>query len=301
MILTLLLLLTGGCQLAVADGINAQSQDMLCGVFVTLKPIEPAPAETVIDLPVNWNGNIEDVLFNEEDSRIYATRHEVANGGVDYTFDGINGFRLFSITEMNPNGNDNYQATFSDSQWEDVSSSYTATDNGSDIRLTGTLCFDVHFSCRVYTNPVYQTADGRVYCTYGNSHFYDLPDKQPGEWGSTTICETTTQTVNGEASSHNLEAAVNLAGINTNKRIVLKQMNIEDNVIQQTDFTQGDIPGSLRVLPDTEYMILEEHSIDFENKAAVSRTMIKTDEEILGARFTGENGIVQSYPIMLTH
>ncbi len=297
----ILILLLGGCQLAKVDEATEQNPDVLCGVFVTLEPIEPVPTETVIELPADWNGNINDVLFNEEDSRIYATRLEREDGSADYTFDGIDGIRLFSITEKNPNGSETYQSTIGDRQWLDVSSSYNGTDNGSDIKLTGTLCFDVHYPCRIYTNPVYQAADGRVYCTYGNGHFYDMPGQQPGEWGSTAIASTTTETVDGKTTSRSLEAVVKLSGANTNKQIVLKQMDGEDKVINQTVITTDDIPESVRVLPDTAYMILEEHGIDTDNKNVIARTMVKADDTTFNARFTEEYGIIESYPITLVH
>ena len=300
-LLMAIMTLLGGCQLAKEDEAEAQNRDVLCGVFVTLEPIEPAPTETVIDLPVDWNGNINDVLFNEEDSRIYATRLEREDGSADYTFEGIEGIRLFSITEKNPNGSETYQSTIGDRQWLDVSSSYNGTDNGSDIKLTGTLCFDVHYPCRIYTNPVYQAADGRVYCTYGNGHYYDMPGQQPGEWGSTAIASTTTETVNGEAASRRLEAVVKLSGANTNKQIVLKQIDGEDMVINQTVITPDDIPESVRVLPDTAYMILEEHGIDTDNKNVIGRSLIKADAEFFSAPFTEENGIIESYPVTLAH
>lgn len=296
-----ILTLLSGCQLAVADDDAQSGKDTLCGVFVTLKPIEPVPTDTVIELPPNWNGDLSDVLFNEEDSRIYATRHEEENGSVDYTFDGIVGFRMFSITEKNAQGSEKFQATIGDRQWMDVASFYNSTDNGSDIKLTGTLCFDVHFPCHIYTNPVYQTADGRVYCTYGDAHFIEDSDKQAGEWGSTSISTTKTETINNKETSQKLEAIVKLVGSNTNKEIILKQMNSEDEVIEQTVITKNDIPESVRLLPDTAYMILEEHSVDVKDKAAVSRTLLKTDAEFFGASFTGENGIIESYPVTLMH
>lgn len=297
----LIVTLLGGCQLAKEDEAAAQKPDVLCGVFVTLEPIEPVSQDTVIELPADWNGNINDVLFNEENSRIYATRHEREDGSADYTFDGVEGFRLFSITEMNPKGNETYKETIGDRQWLDVSSSYNETDNGSDVKLTGTLCFDVHYPCRVYTNPVYQTSDGRVYCTYGDGHFFDMPGQQPGEWGSTSISSTTTETVDGKAISRSLEATVKMTGANTNKQIVLKQMDSDDKVIEETVITPDDIPETLRVLPYTAYMILEEHGVDTDNKNVIVRTMVKADDTIFSVRFTEENGIIESYPVTLVH
>ncbi len=300
-ILMLIVPLLSGCRLAVENDETTHKADVLCGVFVTLEPIEPVPTDTVIELPADWNGDLNDVLFNEEASRIYATRHEDANGFVDYTFDGIDGYRMFSTTEKNAAGEVTVNASSNDSQWQDRSSDYSITDNGEEIKLAGTLCFDVHSSCRVYTNPVYQTADGRVYITYGDGHFYDVPDKQPGEWGSTTISATVTQTENGKETSRSIEALVKLAGANTNKQIVLKQMDSENKVIEQTVVTQGDIPESVRIMSNAAYMILEEHSIDFEDKATVSRTLLTADAETFDARFTGENGIVEAHPVALVH
>ena len=289
MILTLL----SGCQLAVDD--KKAGEDTLCGVFVTLDYLETDLSEETIELPLGWNGDPNSIVFPE--TRIYATRHEDEYGSADYTFDGIEGYRLFSITEMNPFGKESYKATIANGL-QDVHSSYSTTDAGEEIGLTGTILFDIHFPCHVYANPVYQTPDGQVYMTQGQGLWFDELQSE-GAAGSTKLSATSTKIVDSKKTSDTINVELKIEGLNTNEKIVLKQMDSSDQIIAQTEITQDNIPDSIILNRQTAYMIMEEHCIDYESKTVVKRTLLNTDEEYFNVRFTGNNGIVEAFSVTL--
>ena len=290
MILTLL----GGCRLAVDDDEMNPGTDRLCGVFVTLDYLDISFEDQELEIPPNWNGDPSSIVFPE--ARIYATRTEEEDGSVDYTFDGIDGFRLFSVKIDSPDGLGSYSSSFGDDALQD--GHFSLSDE--EINLSGTIYFDGHYPCHIYTNPVYQTPDGAVYMMQGQGLFFDESQTE-GSVGSTSLSATTTENNNGEETSYTIKVEIKVEAVNTNKKVLLKQLDSSDQIIMQTEITQDDIPESIKIEKNTAYMIMEEHCIDHENKASVKRTLLKPDEEFLDARFTGDNGIIETYPVTLEH
>jgi len=293
--LMILLTMLGGCQLAVDNDEMNPGKDRLCGVFVTLDYLDMSFADKPIEIPPSWNGDPNSIVFPER--RIDATRTEEKNGHVEYTFDGIEGFRLFEVKVDNSEENGSYWTSMSDSGIEDVHVKIS----DESVHLSGTISYDVHTSSfSIYANPVYQTPDGQVYMANGSGMSFE-GEQIEGTSGSTTLSETTTENTNGEETSHTTEVEIKVEAVNTNKKVVLKQMNSSDQIVAQTDITQDDIPESIQIDKNTAYMIMEEHCVDYEGKTSVKRTMLSTDETILGARFTGDNGIIETTPVTLEH
>ncbi len=290
LLLIWILLPFGGCQLAVADDSDSRSQDKLCGVFITLDYVDTTLSST--ELPADWNGDPSRISFAEQP--IYAEKHEDPNGTADYTFNGISGFRFFTVT-TGEGGSDCLRSVIDDEIQE---GNLSVSDDTID--LSGTIYFDVHASCCVYANPVYQTPDGRIYMESGEGmSFGTLQTADSG--GSTALSETKTETVDGKLKSRTINIKINVQAMNTNKHIVLKQMDASDRVVAKTDITQGGIPESIRICADTAYLILEENSVDFEGNAAVKRTLLNPGEDTVNVHFTGDRGIVQAYAISLEH
>ncbi|MEM5769845.1 MAG: hypothetical protein AAGU32_16385, partial [Bacillota bacterium] len=230
--------------------------------------------------------------FSYPETRLYATRTEDENGHVNYTFEGVEGFPFFVVRIEDLDGYGMYSTGISDNSIQ--YGSIEVSDAG--LTLSGTICFDVHTECMVFVNPVYQTPDGEVYATPGEGMGFG--SVWEGSMGSTTYSDTSTETINGETVTRTNEVTVFITGSNTVQQAVLKQMDENDQVISRDVITQDSIPESIRVSPDTAYMILEEHCIDAEGNAAVKRTLMDMDEAYFNVQFTGEHGIV--IPSMVT-
>lgn len=289
----MVLMLLAGCQLAVPDDeIAGGEKDTLCGVFITLEYLDAGAGET-IELPPNWNGDMNDIVFPE--TRIYATRHEDENGYINYTFDGVEGFRFFMIQQAGADGS-NYSSSVVEGPFVDTKINVGT----NDTRLSGTIYYDAHLPrFSLYPNPVYQTSDGEVYMVPGTGT--GVESMGEGNSMTMTISETATETVDGVETSSTMEVEIKAESLNTNQKVVLKQMDENDQAISQAEITQDNIPESLSVLPDTAYMVLEEHTVDYEGKAVTKRTLVKPDEAFFNVRFTGDNGIIESHMVTLNN
>lgn len=293
----MIIALFGGCQLAV-EGEESQGEDMLCGIFITLDHLDMDMSEESIELPQNWNGDPNNIVFPE--TRIYAKRHELENGFVEYTFDNIEGNSFYMVKVYGLEEYETYNKTEIGSQIANGSTHVNVSigDTSDNRSLTGTIYFDVNYPCTIYTNPVYQTPEGEVYMIQGSCTSYGKLQFE-GSSGSIKLSDTKTKTVDGEETSQTVEVELNIEGVNTNKQVVLKQMDSDDQTIAEEVIVKDIIPETIDVLPDTQYMIMEEHCIDFEGKTVIKRTLLDMEEETVYVRFTGNNGIVETFPVSL--
>jgi len=285
MVLTLL----AGCQLAKPDAEQDAGRDTLCGVFITLEYLDIGEPE------ITLNGKGEPQISYSE-MRIYATHPEDENGvSPYYTFKGIEGYCFFSIREKEADGSF-YHRSFADNVIQDR---LTKIGDNSTM-ISGTIYFDAHCSDFViFPNPVYQTQDGGVYVVPGEGTAIGNPTE--GDNISLTLSETASQTADGETITKTMEVSITAQCLNTNQEVILKQIDENDQVVDETVITQDTIPDNVRVLPDTAYMILEEHCIDGEGNAVVKRTLVDTSAAYFYVQFTGEHGIVEPSLVSLEH
>lgn len=291
-IFALMLLPFGGCQLADPNDGSATGRDMLCGMFITTEPLDFGFDGEKIDIAPSWDGNFETVA-DPQDSRIYATRHDITTNGHenwDFTFDGLEGIRFLEPSVMY--NDEEYRPSIFDNEIDGL---YTSI--GKVLSITGTMYTDVNYPVSIYTNPVFQTPEGEVYVTHGDGMLID----SVGSMASTKLTGATSETVNGVTSQKSMEVELKIEAINTIEKIILKQMTDNNEMISQIDITKEHIPESVSIMPDTAYIIMEQHSVDGSDKAVVDRSILKTDDNFFTARFTGDKGLIQLYRVLLTH
>lgn len=284
----MIITLFSGCQLAV-EGEGYEGEDMLCGMFITLDYVKTEIPEESIELPQNWNGDPSNIVFPK--TRIYAKRDDNDKRFTDFRFD-VEGIHFFTVQVEDTNGS--YTTNISDPQIQEGCINVV----NSDRYLTGTIYFDVNYPCRIYTNPVYQTPDGDVYMIPGSCMDYGNLLTE-GSGGSTKLSATNTTTIDGEKTSRTVEVEIKIEGVNSNKKVVLKQMDSDDQTIAEEAIIKDNIPDSIAVLRDTQYMIMEEHCNNNEGEKIIKRTLLDMEEETLDVRFTGDRGIVETSYVSL--
>ena len=144
---------------------------------------------------------------------------------------------------------------------------------------------------------MYQTPDGKIYVTQGNAYYCDSVASAM----SASVSGKTTETTNGNITVKSVSATITIVPINTNQKIVLKQMDGSCHLLEKTDITQDSIPKSVKVLPDTDYMLLEEHGLDADNKLVIKRTLLTKETSEFKACFTDDDGNVSISRVALEH
>ena len=286
----ILILALSGCQLALPEKTN--TEDKLCGLFITFEAL-PTPAD---EAGKTFNSMAELEEYLQTPSRIYATPHEGRDGSQtpDYIFEGVKGIRFFEMYVKDEKSN--YFTSQADAGIEDI---HVGVADGS-IELTGTLLVDIRQNssiCSIFANPVYSTPDGQVYVEQGSAVSYDRTDA--GDWGSTSISRTNTQTINAEKTSETYKIELKIKGVYTLKKAVFKQMNASDELLAQTQITKENAPENILLETETAYSILEEYRLDAYGNTVIDRSLIKNDADEFTCSFTGADGFVDARVVKL--
>ncbi len=285
----ILIITLSGCQLALPE--KSTQQDQLCGIFITFEPL-PSPLDEM-------NGEMSLREFQElmqSKAKIYAVKKTSGSPSAmpDYFFEGIEGLRFMELYISDEQG-----GCYTSQVDPGVDGVHISVGNDA-VELTGKLMLDIRFNRTIYANPVYLTQDGQVYMVQGDGVSYG-GRTDAGDWGSTTIEETRTQTENGEKTSRAFRLELKIVGINPLQEAVLKRMDANDSLIAQTLITQDTVPESILLEKDTAYMVVEEHRLDWEGNPVTERSLLNVNEDELICRFSAGNGIVTGSGIKLNH
>ena len=78
---------------------------------------------------------------------------------------------------------------------------------------------------------------------------------------------------------------------NAPKEILFKQMNDQDRIIAVTAVTAKTIPKEIVKKPDTAYIIVENHGVNYKNKSETTREILNSDTDYYICKFFNKEGI----------
>ena len=121
-------------------------------------------------------------------------------------------------------------------------------DNGvstTDIDLSGEvyICGDEHVIINFY--PIYQTADGRIYLTNGNSMGMSGAD---GGSMTHTLTSDKTETIGGKSERVKVKVAITVAARATPTKFTVAHMDENDNLLKLEEFAPDALPESITCL-----------------------------------------------------
>lgn len=285
-LLALLLLLTG-CQLARPDVGAVQSGDRLIGVLVTKEYLDLFDVEAYFqdhtsELLKGGDHVVEDTQPYE--GRIYATMTMEAlpdgDGGTmehpKYAFEGVDGsfYFVFSVSEEDGPG---YTATQSGEEISDGQTSLFYSDQEEAMELEATIYYAPQVGEEVtgfYFNPVYQTADGRVYVMSGSGTSTSVDGA--GVSFSHTLSEENTQTENGVSKIWRTSVKVTVESVDPPERITVLQMGEDHRILSEISYEPGTLPETMTLPGETAYLIVETIS-----GGSVNRELVDRDAENL--------------------
>ncbi len=280
----LLVLLTfnlTACTLANKDSAKVQSKDRLIGVFVT---------EERIDFK-KINGNEKESFSSldelEEKRRLYVEKtldkvDEDEWREYKYNFKGLDGSYMFvDHEEYTDEEGESYSANhFKQDKMSDTI--FNAKDNNS-IVLKSTLYLNTNSENKLFSfsgNPMYQDSEGNIYISSANSIAFDNDHFESDEQ-TAAITRSEKQEINnmGKKSTSTQDIKVQFVFKNPCQSFKVLEMDDKNQIIKINEFDIASTPENFKVPKDTAYLILEESSLNRDNKIQVKRTLLTKKDE----------------------
>ena len=293
-----------GCQLAQPNAGDAETEDRLVGIFLTMEYLD------LFDLEGYMNGNIRDFQGGEViidgnspdyQGRLYATQTTQAltheDTGEPYEIEDfvfpVDGIPYFSARVQQVETRENYFTSISDPAISDGHVHYQINDHGHTVTLSGTIYVSPSNELRTYYfNPVYQSEDGRIYAVSGDGFMVGTEAYSEGSVYSQTMDATTTVTENGEVKTYGISITLSINLMFPPEEIVVLQMDGESGIVTRSAYAPDAMPASIAADPKTEYFIVETHKRDDKGQTEISRTIYGRDAETFETFSAREDGIV---------
>ncbi len=298
-----------GLSLAQPGAAEAIEKDRLVGVFVTTDYLDLFDFEGYLSdnigrmtnkigkIPTGGEISI-DGDNAEYQGRLYATlmdrslKNEETGETVttqEYVFEGVEGISYFCYTISDKNGT--YSSVSGGEGLSDGHTSISTTDSGEDISLEGTIYVAPTTSqTAFYMNPVYQSADGRVYTMSGGGISFS-GDSSEGENFSRTLDAATTVTENGETNTHSISVKISINVIYPPKRIFVLQFSSDGEILSQDEYLPGGLPAKITPKQGCSYIVLETYKTSPEQVETVTRALFQADDNTLESFYCREDGI----------
>ena len=141
-------------------------------------------------------------------------------------------------------------------------------DNGvrtTDIDLSGEVyaCGDRQVIFKLY--PIYQTSDGRIYLTRGNSMGMSGAD---GASITHTLTSDKTETIGGKSERVKVRVAITVAARPTPTKFTVAHMDENDNLLKLEEFAPDALPESITPAPGAAYLIGTSYGQDWDGETA---------------------------------
>jgi hypothetical protein len=311
-LLTLLIIFTlTGCQLAREDGTAEKSQDKLIGVYVSYDYIDLFDFESYMNdnLKISGGELKIDGESRKYEGRMYAVQKDevkTASQGEKYTntefvFEEVEGIGMFSPTITDPLNNDLTYISFSgDEGFTDVQTHVIGGNNEDGIELEGTLYISSGaMSKALYINPVYQSADGRVYLVTGQG-FVATGDNGEGGVYTQTLTDKVTVKENGKSKSYSSSVKISLATMYPTEKVTILQMDKDSNILKKDEYKPEDVPNELKAESTADYIIVESTKTTYDKQMKIERTIFSKSDQTLWFFCKGDDKVlIKAYTTIL--
>jgi len=289
--ISMILVILSGCQLAVAEAGSTREEDKLVGVFVTEDYIDLLDFEAYVSDNSNklMQGG-EAPMDSKYQGRVYGTINE--DNHEDIVFEGYEGV-LFIDTSYEKDGVI-YSRVGSGNQVSLVHIS--VNDEGNEIE--GTIFAKNAPVIMTVLNPVYMTDEDEIYFTSGSGVSMGGENGGGGSM-SMFLIENRTVLVGNSESTESFKVKINVESMYEVEYYVLKQMDDLDNQVISEKIYAHDVPSSIEVNDQAQYVILEKIGVDYEGKPLIERQIINDD--YFQIYFFNESAFAEGHSIQLNN
>lgn len=256
---------------------NSTLGDRLIGTVITTESLNTFDMEAYLNENIGEIIKNKDTVVSPEDSRnynnkIYARQvvKEAENEDgekvthKEYVFDDIDGYWIFDAKIPSTETEESYTCLCSEGGLSNIQSSVHHTDNGvEEIELTADIYYSYEkWGTVFYMNPVYQEADGDIYCTEGMGYSVSGDKGSVGSnaKGSQTLTNKITVNEDGEEAVYESKITVNYIPVYVPVKTSFVFMDKNNEAISASEFNTHQVPYELKVPKGTEYVIILEKS-----------------------------------------
>ena len=113
--------------------------------------------------------------------------------------------------------------------------------------------------------PIYQTSDGRIYLTRGNSMGMSGAD---GASITHTLTSDKTETIGGKSERVKVRVAITVAARPTPTKFTVAHMDENDDLLKLEEFAPDALPESITAAPGAAYLIGTSYGTDWNGETA---------------------------------
>lgn len=294
-LLLALIFILSGCQLAKED-LNepTQTKDRLAGVFLTTTWLDLFDSDRYIEenLSAIMNGReISAARRQQYEGRLYAKMVPSDNGRPhDFIFENVEGIRYFSAY-VSVNGEE-YHTLISDPGIVGGGTHIKTSDEGESIEFSGTLYLwpQINKTTTYYVNPVYQQADGQIYCVKGNGWMIDS-SSVPGASITTTLTDSVKTTVNGETKAYTASCAMSIDTMYRPEKIAVLQMDANGQLLSRQEYAPEALPDEMVLDAGVAFLIGETQAFSPEGEMQFTRALYQPGDASFSAFYAREDGL----------
>lgn len=255
-----LCMILSGCSLAQQEDSRTSSADPMVGVLVTLQPLDLFDFESYV------NDNAGTILRGGEISQADAVRYQNClfakwdDDAQAYVFPQTQGYVLLNTRRQDEHGE------YENLQTDDVfchtrtALSYTDEEARHDFSSTLYAASKSGASCAFFVNPIFQTADGRVYAQGGTGVSTNTDDGSRASM-SKTLSQTTQQAENGETTARTFHCEITMQLTPAPTGAEVFWMTAQDGILQRETYAPGQFPAALDA-QEAEFLLVIEHFAD---------------------------------------
>lgn len=257
----LIALLDGG---AVQSAADEEEEGTLIGAFVSEEDLDIDDLEITATGKVRW-----------KQGRLYAERTEEGWRFPDLP-DGGGIFSVLPMEREDANGETESPLLNSDFPEIVYIGSLGKADGRSNVnRENGIRTTDIDLSGEVYAcgsrrvifkfYPIYQTSDGRIYLTRGNSMGMSGAD---GASITHTLTSDKTETIGGKSERVKVRVAITAVSRPTPTKFTVAHMDENDDLLKLEEFAPDALPESITAAPGAAYLIGTSYGTDWDGETA---------------------------------
>lgn len=284
-----IMILLCGCSLAVSNAGMEGGDDRMIGVLITAEYLDIVTMETAEKSSADMAG--------DGDSR-YHTGSAGNGQNLVLPYDPEDGGKLYADIDRSKGDNpSDWEISFGDLEGIQMFTPYWTMENGEtcwgsvgtegisdlDVRLSEsdegqersisgtiyTLAGNVEEDQVYYANPVYQTADGRVYVTRG-SGISASGEVSEGTELTSALDEETNMTECGKTKTEKCSVTIRYEAMYRPVRITVCQMDQGHEIVKKDVYRPEEMPEQIMAEKATEYILveIEKEGLSGENVAA---------------------------------